>query len=169
MAANNWIPIQTISGAATEYSFTSIPAGYKSLILKGNLQSATTGYTQEFYLRCNGDTGYNYQDSDFGYQLNTTSLRTNGAQSVSGGTGGFVGASYLGDWGSHVEIHMFGVDNTDRYTTWAGTSAVGGGANGYNVTMFGGGIWQNTASITQIDTLSLNANANSTLTLYGRK
>lgn len=170
MAANNWIPIGTSSGSATDYSFTSIPSGeYKGFILRGSLQASSSVFTNEFYLRCNNDTGSNYADADFGYLANTTSVRSNMVDSVSGGTGGFTGGSYLGNWQAVVEIHIFGVSDTNRYTTWVGTSAMGGGANGYNINMFAGGIWKNTANVTQLDTFVLSPDTNSTFTLYGRK
>ena len=144
MAANNWIPIGTSSGSATDYSFTSIPSGeYKGFILRGSLQASSSVFTNEFYLRCNNDTGNNYADADFGYMINTTSVRSNMADSVSGGTGGFTGGSYLGNWQAVVEIHIFGVSDTNRYTTWVGTTSMGGGAQGYNINMFAGGICVN--------------------------
>ena len=91
------------------------------------------------------------------------------ADSVSGGTAGFIGGSYLGDWMAHIEIHIFGNDDSNRYTQWVGTSAMGGGANGFNVTMFGGGLWKDMSVVTQLDTFAFNFNSDSVLTLYGRK
>ena len=169
MAGNNWIPIESISGAATDYSFTSIPAGYKSLILKGLVQSSNSAYVQEGYLRCNNDTGNNYADSEFGYHSNYSTVKHAMTDSVSGGTAGFIGGSYLGDWMAQVDIHIIGNDASNRYTQWVGTSAMGGGSNGYNVTMFGGGLWKDMSVVTQLDTFAFNFNSNSVLTLYGRK
>tara|TARA_B100001996_G_C18620349_1_gene577440 strand:- start:773 stop:1282 length:510 start_codon:yes stop_codon:yes gene_type:complete len=169
MAANNWIPIQTLSGAAANYSFTSIPSGYKSLILKGSMQSATNTFMQICELQCNGDTGTSYAKSTFGYRENATTLRYFMGDAQTGGYFGWIGGSYLGDWNSHVELHIFGYDNTDRYTQWAATCSTGAGAQGYNSTIFMGGIWKNTSVVTQLDTVYLNPDAGSRLTLYGRK
>ena len=64
---------------------------------------------------------------------------------------------------------IFGNDDSNRYTQWVGTSAMGGGSNGYNVTMFAGGLWKDMSVVTQLDTFAFNFNSNSVLTLYGRK
>lgn len=169
MAANNWIPIQTLSGAAANYSFTSIPSGYKSLILKGSVQSATNTFMQICSMRCNSDTGTNYGYGEFGYRENATTLRTGMWDNGDGGYLCQIGGSYLGDWLSHVEIHIFGYDNTDRYTQWVGTSSTGAGAQGYNSTAFYSGYWKDTSVVTQLDTVNMNPDADSRLTLYGRK
>ena len=169
MAANNWIPIASLSGASSEYSFTSIPSGYKSLILKGSVQSATGTFMQICSMRCNSDTGTNYGYGEFGFRENTTTTRSG---MWSGGDAGYlcqIGGSYLGDWRSHVEIHIFGYDNTDRYTQWVGTSSTGAGTQGYNSTAFYSGYWEDTSVVTQLDTVNMNPEADSRLTLYGRK
>ena len=169
MATNNWIPIQTISGASTNYSFTSIPAGYKSLILKGSVQSATNTFMQICSMRCNSDSGTNYGYGEFGYRENNTTLQTGMWDNGDAGYLCQIGGSYLGDWNSHVEIHIFGYDNTDRYTQWVGTSSTGAGAQGYNSTAFYSGYWKDTSVVTQLDTVYTNPDAGSRLTLYGRK
>lgn len=169
MAANNWIPIESLSGTATDYSFTNIPSGYKSLILKGSVQSATNTFMQIVSMQCNGDTGNNYAKSEFGYRENVTTQRYLMSDSQGAGYFGWVGGSYLGDWRAHVEIHIFGYDNTDRYTQWVGTASTGAGTHGYNSTIFMGGVWKNTSVVTQLDTDYLNPNSKSRLTLYGRK
>ena len=95
MAANNWIRIESLSGAAANYSFTSIPSGYKSLILKGSVQSATGTFMQICSMQCNSDTGTNYGYGEFGYRESTTTLRTGMWDNGDGGYLCQIGGSYL--------------------------------------------------------------------------
>ena len=168
MAANNWIPIGTNSGASSDYSWTSIPAGYNELILRGHVQSATSSFMIRGELRFNGDTASNYSASEYGYE-ETGTLRYYADGAKDAGYFCYIGGSYLGDWMSLVECHIYGVSDSNRVTTFNSMASCGGASNGYNANIFCSGMWENSSTITQIDTVNMNPSANSIMTLYGRK
>tara|TARA_B100000586_G_C20096289_1_gene422632 strand:+ start:237 stop:746 length:510 start_codon:yes stop_codon:yes gene_type:complete len=169
MAANNWIPIGTNSGASSDYSWTSIPAGYKELILRGHVQSATSSFMIRGELRVNGASTA-YTASEYGYE-ETATLRyyADGTGTKDGGYLGYIGGSYLGSWHSYIECHLYGVSDSNQTVTWNSMASCGGSSNGYNANIFCSGLWDNSSTITQIDTVNMNPNSTSFMTLYGRK
>lgn len=168
MSANSWIPIGVNSGAASDYTFSAIPAGYKELILRGHMQSSTSAFTTRADMRCNGDDASNYNYYSYGYVANYT-LKKDASSSTGEGYLTFLAGSYLGDWGGFFETHIFGVDDTSRWTQWVTATGNGGGTNGYNISHFAGGLWRNTAAVTSLTTVSANWDAGSYVSLYGRK
>ncbi len=169
MALDGFVYLAETSGAAANFSFTSIPSGYVDLVMRGSVQSATGAFTQTADMRCNGDTGSNYDQFFFGTNGSTTTTYSSETAAQASGTLGVCGGSYLGTWTAEWETYISGYDDSSSYTTWVTRCGMGGGASGYNVNAFAGGIWRNTATVTSLTSVNLNQDADTRILLFGRR
>lgn len=130
------------SGGAADVTFSSIPATFTHLQIRGIAQSGTT---PRIYLRYNGDTGSNYT-----YHF----LEGNGSSaSVSAGANqtenwlfinGFIGANDI----SPFIVDILDYANTNKYKTIR--SLHGGEDNSSGNIALASGLWRDTSAINAI-------------------
>ena len=147
----------TLSSTATVVTFSSIPSGYRDLVLRlTGTVAATGGHVMKF----NNDSGANYNSvTAYGDGIGGNS----GSYSAANASGG-IGISYFWDTAvSTAQCSIFDYSQTDKYKSFSSRS---GGGN-YNH-MFGG-YWASTAAITSIALTCSGTNfaIGSTFTLYG--
>jgi len=162
------IQTQTLATATSTITFTSIPATFTHLQIRGGLNGTAAGTYNNVNLRFNSDSGSNYSTHTI-YGDGTT-----GANSEANGTRIYgaifdtqaSAASYLGV----AVIDILDYANTNKYKTTKALSGVDLNTGGGNVA-FGSGNWRSTNAITSItfSTVSGNFNVGSTLALYGIK
>jgi hypothetical protein len=158
------------SGGAANVEFTSIPATFTHLQIRGIMRDARAGTVNDGWLRFNGDTGSNYA----AHKLNGdgASATATGAATktntedlfrfpTDNNTASVFGASI---------IDIFDYANTNKYKTVRALS--GYDANGSGVIRFSSGLWQSTSAITSIiidSDGSVNWSQYSHFALYGIK
>jgi hypothetical protein len=136
------------SGGSSSISFTSIPATYTHLQIRG-IARLTGAYSfEEYAITINSDTGSNYA---YHYLQGTGS-----AVSASGGAS--VGAGKSGSWvgGTSLTASVFGTiifdildyANTNKYKTLRMLGGVDSNGSGY--VGIASSLWQNTNAITAI-------------------
>ena len=171
MAEDGYFPIQTISGAASSYTFTNIPNTFTALTLRGEADtSAATLYSYTIEMRINNDSSstYNYsvlrgEDGGAPEGYITTGTGSAGFLVVPGGNfnGGVV-----------FEMDIYGYSNPLRYTfcrTQVGYSYKNQANKGLAAAF--GLQWRNTADVTTLTTLNYSGlfGSDTHITLYGRK
>ena len=170
MAADGYFPIETISGAATSYSFTSIPGDFTDLILRGEVDtSAATLYTYTLGMIFNGDTSSTYDSCIFRQRGADTpegyiSTETGEASFLNIGGGSFNTAGFF-------ECDIYGYSNSARYTFFRCFNGWSGfGQADKSIAGVYGGQWRNTAAVTSITTNNYSApfGSGTSITLYGR-
>jgi len=157
-AGRTYTPIATttLNGAATSYTFSSIPSGYTDLVLVANI--AETPTTGSFVFRVNGDSGTNYS---------TTYLDGNGSTATSGrySTQSSAYFTYEGigtGWGTYI-INFNNYSNTSTYKTVIARASNAGNSAEATVSL-----WRSTAAINSITVYAGQYFASgSTFTLYG--
>ena len=142
------------SGGSATVSFTSIPATYTHLQIRG-IARADTNVT--LGLQFNSDTGNNYSRHY---------INGNGASVGAGGSANnnsaYVGtaATATSAFGANI-IDILDYANTNKYKTTRTLS--GGDNNGSGFVQFMSGNWRNTNAVTSIDIFQVNGD---TLTQY---
>ena len=173
VAAGDFESIATVSvgsGGAANVEFTSIPATYTHLQIRGIMRDARAGTVNDGWLRFNSDTGSNYA----AHKLNGdgASVTATGAATktntedlfrfpTDNNTASVFGASI---------IDILDYANTNKYKTVRALS--GYDANGSGVIRFSSGLWQSTSAITSIiidSDGSVNWSQYTTFALYGIK
>jgi hypothetical protein len=171
VSATSFESIATVtvgSGGASYAEFTSIPATYTHLQIRG-INRKTGGSWGQTRLRFNSDTGNNYaQHFLYGDGSSVTSGNNgNPIDWISGGieTGTTQSASVFG---SYV-IDILDYANTNKYKT--SRSLGGGDNNGSGYVWYSSGVWMNTNAITSIRLTPENNNyaQYTTFALYGIK
>lgn len=163
----------TATGGESSLSFTSIPATYQHLQVRGIARDTSTAFYGDIGLkfRFNSDSGNNYAS----HQLygNGSSAGTSSATSANGISGWFgqvnSGSSNTTVYGvSILDIHDYASTTKNKTTRlFAGSSA------NQTTTDFGvalsSGLWMSTSAITSITILANYANiaAGTTFALYG--
>ncbi len=152
------------SGGSASVSFTSIPADYTHLQIRGIQR--TTGGVYDLRLQVNSDTGNNYATHRLGGF--GTGTFAEGIASTSSIKLGLVGTVTSVFGGTVVDILDY--KNTNKYKTIR--SLNGYDENGGGYILLTSGLWQNTNAITSL-TLSLSSSGNfleySQFALYGIK
>jgi len=157
-AAGDYESIATVtvgSGGSTSIEFTSIPADFTHLQVRGIARSTRTNASiDQLYTRVNGDTGSNYSwhwlygnGSSAGADVGTSStimnlgwFATNSTDSVTNAFGGFV-------------LDILDYANTNKYKTFrilCGNDFNGGGGAYNGTVVFASGLWRSTSAITSI-------------------
>ena len=157
-AAGDFESIATVSvggGGAATVSFTSIPATYTHLQIRG-IAKTTTSATKDFevlYMRFNGDTGSNYAFHIL-VGSGTSAAAGNGVnQSLMFGP--YASKSGLADAFAGTVMDILDYANTNKYKT--ARILTGIDMNGVGEIAFQSGLWTNTNAITSI-TIYPNAN-----------
>jgi hypothetical protein len=158
----------TVGTATSTMTFTSIPATYTHLQIRGMLNGTAAGTYNNVRMGFNGDSGANYSShlvygdgASAGAQAETSGTRMYGQILVSqASTATYVGVGV---------IDILDYANTNKYKTVKSLNGID--LNGSGQIEFNSGNWRNTAAITSIEfvTASGNFNVGSTLALYGIK
>jgi len=171
-AATSYESIATVSvgsGGAANVEFTSIPATFTHLQIRGIAKDDNTGSLDNLQMQYNGDTDANYK-SHF--------LYGNGSvvgAGVGGGDSTMLGARVTGGNASYANIFgVFVIDildyaNTNKYKVHRSLS--GHDENGLGEVFFESGLWRNTNAITSIKLYAQDFNWKqySQFALYGIK
>jgi len=169
-AIGDFESIQTVTvGTATStMTFTSIPATFTHLQIRGMLNGTASGTFGNARMGFNSDSGANYSSHNmYGYASAT------GAQSeVSGNRMYYQVYTSLASTSSYVGVTVIDIldyANTNKYKTVRSLNGIEFNTDGS--LRFASGNWRNTAAITSIEFVidSGNFNVGSTLALYGIK
>ena len=133
-------------GGSATVTFSSIPATYTHLQIRGISRQSTGGFAQVF-AQFNSDTGNNYSRHNLYGEGSTASV--DAATSTNKVNIGVIS-------GASQNASVFGVNitdildytNTNKYTTTRTLTGVDNNGSGY--TWFSSGSWRNTAAITSI-------------------
>jgi hypothetical protein len=156
------------SGGSATIDFTSIPATYTHLQLRGILRESTDGYDQ-LYIQVNSDTGNNYAKHALYGDGSTVTASGNATQnhiSVAPLPGSAQTASVF----AGAVIDILDYKNTNKYKTIRSLAGVDTNGSGY--AWFSSGVWQSTNAITSIKLYSsgaINLAQYSQFALYGIK
>jgi len=145
------------SGGQASATFTSIPATYTHLQIRGIAQDNRATYnTTAFYMNLNGDTSsnYSYHYVSSVWTVGSTALQTDGVASSTAieWLGSIVSSVSADTFGSFV-IDILEYKNTSIYKTVRALSGgdANAGAGGYRpIPRFASGNWRNTNAITSI-------------------
>ncbi len=169
---NSYESIATVtvgSGGSSSIDFTSIPSTYKHLEIRAIMRTNRVNNGDAVYVRFNSDSGSNYSghrlegdgSSAAAYNgASQTSITLNRVSAASDGSNIF-GASV---------ISILDYANTSKNKTLR--ALVGFDTNGSGVIGLDSGAWYNTAAVTSVSILPLNASGfvqYSSFALYGIK
>jgi hypothetical protein len=181
-ASNSVTPVQptafesiatvTLSSAASDITFTSIPGTYRHLQIRGIARDENTGSltNQPLAIEFNSDTGANYTIHNLLGNGSTASADGNTGQNYS-----LIQRATVSSGSSNTNI--YGVSITDIHD-YASTSkyktmrAFGGGdMNGSGLVALSSGLWLSTSAITSIKIyrLGYNLSSGTQFALYGIK
>ena len=161
--------VQVGSAGASTISFTSIPATYKHLQIRGIARSTINDTRDDVLMRINSDTGNNYA----GHQINA-----DGSSASAGTLGGTPPVNNLYPvyvTGSTATSSVFGATVIDilDYTNTNKNKVIrclsGVDVNGSGNMLFRSGLWLNTNAITTITFSMSNFAQYSQFALYGIK
>jgi hypothetical protein len=136
----------TVSTAVSSVTFTSIPATYKHLQIRGIIRQSTGGFDQAL-LQFNSDTGNNYARHTLLGEGSTASAEATASTnkiSIAAIPGSTQTASVFGA----TITDILDYTNTNKYTTTRALAGTDNNGTGYF--WFSSGLWQNTAAITTI-------------------
>lgn len=160
--------VQVGSAGAATISFTSIPATFTHLQIRGICKStAADGNVQSIYGQFNSDTGSNYARHFINGSGSAAAV--NGfASQTSMFFGTLINATATSVFATNV-IDILDYANTNKYKTTRSLS--GADNNGSGFVQFMSGLWMNTAAVTSITILpnSDNFAQYSSFALYGIK
>ena len=171
MACWNLIQHQELSSGAASVTFTGISASYDHLVLLSSARSDSSSYTDYINFQVNNDTGSNYSRRAINNNTGTV-----GAVSGSSGTvwtyNYMTAANALADTFGVMETWFINYSNTAHYKTVMSTSTASNnsGTSAQYGQRFAGGLWSNTAAISEIDILTSGGDdfvQYSSFTLYG--
>lgn len=173
VAATSYESIATVtvgSGGAANVEFTSIPATYTHLQIRGIARDARVANEDSISLKYNNDSGNNY----FGYH------EIYGDGSTAAGFAGnasttqmlldrIAGNSATASVFGAVIIDILDYANTNKYKTQRFLGGVD--RNGAGAIAFGSGLWMSTSAINQITLAGANGNFSqyTQFALYGIK
>lgn len=160
------------TGSSDSITFSSIPAGYSHLQIRG---IATVNYGSVDFgtigIRFNGDTATNYTRHFLrGFYSGATAYTQSGA--VTSTTFNEGGMAYLTSGSSYTGVSIIDIldyADTNKYKTVRGLSGSFWGTSG--ATELGSGVWRSTSAVTSVTVYGTNGNfaTNSTFALYGIK
>ena len=157
------IATTTATGSSSTLTFTSIPATYKSLQIRG---IANDAFRSNLRLNFNSDTGANYA-----YHL----LYGNGSAAAATGAASATYIDYMGKAESTASIYGASIidivdyASTSKYKT--AKTFFGYDFNGGGWSSLSSGLWMSISAITSITITNPNGNytSGSTFSLYGIK
>jgi hypothetical protein len=134
------------SGGSANVTFSSIPATYTHLQIRGIIRQSTTGFDQAL-LQFNSDTGTNYARHNINAEGGTAAAEA-GTSVNKISIAAIPGSSQTASVFGATVVDILDYKNTNKYTT---TRALAGtDSNGSGYVWFASGLWQNTAAITTI-------------------
>lgn len=152
------IATNTLTSAAANITFSSIPSTYTDLLIMGN---GTAGSSVSFKLQFNGDTGLNYS---------VTYLYGTGSSAASGTNANIDAIIGMGRVSTVMSSSIINIQNYSNTTT--NKTVIGRGDAANSITIATVGLWRNTSAISSI-VVALegggNISAGTTLSLYGIK
>jgi hypothetical protein len=172
-AAGDYESIATVtvgSGGSSTITFSSIPADYTHLQIRGITRSTRSAIQDTMTLRMNNDTGSNYSNH---------LLRGDGSSTAAGAASNvtyiefyqFVGDTRTASVYSGFVMDILDYANTNKYKTMR--VLYGYDANGSGDIGIASGLWRNTNAINRLDFQFQTAGANlyqySHFALYGIK
>jgi hypothetical protein len=167
------------SGGASNIEFTSIPATYTHLQIRGILQTNRSGYIVDLTkIQFNSDTGTNYSSHNLYGGYNTTpnvnpDANTSASNMAFHGLNSGVGANIF----NAVVMDILDYANTNKYKTVRNlqgfdvNGTVGTGSLGGTITLSSGN-WRSTNAVTSVKISMIDGtlfNQYSSLALYGIK
>ena len=160
---------QVLGSAAASIDFTSIPAGFETLIvvIQGQTSAAST---QSLLMRFNGDTAGNYDWNRWNRFLPVAANTSAGVGSTSMDVASF-NASSVTSRAAIATIEVPGYSRTTFFKMLQSLSSVSTGATtGDQFNQVASGVWRSTAAINQITLLLASGNfvTGTVATLYGR-
>lgn len=168
--ASTYEPIATttLTGSASNVTFSSISASYTDLVVIANVLG-NVGYPTDYGigLQVNGDTGTNYSDTRlFGNGSTLTSDRRTNATLIMD----IQGAGYFSTTNPvNAIIHLMNYSNSTTYKTFLsrGNNATGNSGTGAAETCVG--LWRSTSAITSVKVFAQAGNFGSgtVISLYG--
>jgi hypothetical protein len=167
-AVGDYESIQTVTTAAVNVTFSSIPSTYKHLQLRVLGKSSNATYSSIYYtVRFNGDTGSNYNCHSLYGAGASASAMYNGSYTDQMIAGELVasGGGVASQNSSPVVIDIVDYTSTNKYKTMRALAGFDG--NGLGNIRLSSGLWMNTAAITSITIMG--ADTNISAALYGIK
>ena len=153
----------------TAHTFTNIPIGYDSLIIRGNIQSNESTFSSWLQMRVNGYSGADY-DTWRNYVNATGSVVADWRLADNVGDMARVGGNYLGPWPAQIETTFFGVSDPNVYTKWVTVFGFSGGYGGYGAAGCVGGVLKNTTPVTSLSiAIGYGLMAYTVTNLFGRR
>jgi hypothetical protein len=153
------------SGGAASVEFTSIPAAYTHLQIRGLGKSSSTLTFAK--INFNGDTGANYSYHELAY--NGVAISTNGANQSFGVFADPFSTSTETNIFSAFVVDILDYANTDKFKTTRTLSGYDNNSSGFSYLISSN--WRSTSAITsiKIEASGQNIAQNSTFALYGIK
>jgi hypothetical protein len=163
--------IQTVtvgSGGSSSVDFTSIPAGYSHLQVRGIARGTTADTAVLLRIQLNADTGNNYARHNITGDGSSVLVANDASQPV-GGVGNIAAANATASIFGSVVLDILDYANTNKYKTIR--SLAGNDRNGSGVVGLFSSLWMNTNAITSIKLFPAAANfaQHSSFALYGIK
>lgn len=160
---------RSVLGADGQFSFTSIPGTYNSLVIKGLVRSATAATADNLGVRFNNDSGTNYQYQQLTATGSSVTTANGSGQSKILSANNVIGNSATANYATAVEIWVPEYASTTFFKSCIVT--FGGGTTTAAFAAGVDGTWSSTSAITRVDVatnaMAGNFLAGSTLTLYG--
>ena len=168
-AAGDYESIATVTvggGGAASVTFSSIPATYAHLQVRGIARKVSASYDQLYISSINGG-GSAYSNHQL-YTDGATVTAANAFNISQMSMGAISGSTQTSGIFGVAIIDILDYANTSKYKTFRSLSGVDGNGSGY--LWYASGLWQNTAAITSFSlTASVNFDQYSTFALYGIK
>jgi hypothetical protein len=165
------ISTQTLASANSTISFTSIPATYDHLIIKGTLRGDNAGTGATIAFRMNNDSGSNYSyRTVLQYNISNIyspySATSDSFMYIGTATGGTAGTNMWGPLDAMIGDYRGGLFKSVFATS--GNMLTTDGAD--KQTMIAGNLWKSTSAINRVDVIHASSGswiAGSTVSLYG--
>lgn len=154
-----------VTVAAADVDFTSIPSGFRHLMIVGRVRPATDN--SQFHMRYNGDSGANYDRDNADGGANTNALASTFFSVL--GRPATSGIKNTADYSAVFYTLIPNYAEATLFKNHASFGAFRTAAAGNIVGHHSGGMWNSTAAINRITFLmsSGNIDADSFIVLYG--
>jgi hypothetical protein len=170
MAIMEAIATQYLEADAASVTFSSIPATYEHLQVLGSNRAAGASTGQAYYIELNGDSSSVYASQVIRSHTSTTGANALNSTAYIQIFDGIHGSSTDASEYATIKVDILDYANANKNTS----VLLNGGqsiSNSNKRLFFGGGVWDDTAALTQIKFTPSNGNMRrgSSFTLYGIK
>lgn len=174
MAANTYTLISSnvLASSAATVTFSSIPATYTDLVLRGSVRGDLAGVFTNLFIKFNSDTATNYSDTYLTTSNGTTAMSARDTSQAIGYVGLTDAATATTSTFGNFEIYVpsYGVSQNKPYLSMATLESNTASLGYANLAL--AGLWRNTAAMTSI-IISPDSGSNfvsgSSFYLYGIK